>query len=653
MFSLPKPDKITVTVVILVFCTLCGYCFGKFYQPRQKTFKIYKQALKDYENKNYSNAYYLFSRVAFSSKLKPVAIYRQSLCAKSLGDESSELNNYEAFIKHYPNNPLITEVKYRAGQLLSESKSSQALKYFNDVSKSGKNSDYKIASEYYIAKINARSATAKPEDIEPAFRNYLKQYPDGRLAVDVAKTWQNYNSELSSADKALIAKAYILSGDNSKAKELLQSSDIKENWAINALLSKKLGNNAQLKDLVFQGVSKYSANVDSDDYKNAVQSYVKTESSYYSALSNLFSIAKGKNKDYIWMQKCRYAPFSEKLSCYNTLYANYPNSDYASEFMPNVVLYRFLSRDYLGAKDAAEIFITKYPESEHAPMVMFWRAKIEQQYTFNPNYEIFYKNIINNYPDNYYAYRSFWIINRFKNSVVNTELKYTPVEYPYKYPSRSDIMHSLLLVEDYDMIEKISDDEFVKSWVQYQKGKYYTSVHTARLAMQNLKQKPPKNDARWYLVYPMNYYKQVQKEAKEFGNNEALMMALIKEESAFNPEAQSSVGAVGLMQLMPSTAHDIGNRHGYYFDTTNLLNPELNIKIGNLYYSSLRKQLQNMDISAIASYNGGIGSVQRWKGNIIYNDTDEFVEQIPYDETRDYVKKVFGSYWNYIRIYQK
>ena len=55
----------------------------------------------------------------------------------------------------------------------------------------------------------------------------------------------------------------------------------------------------------------------------------------------------------------------------------------------------------------------------------------------------------------------------------------------------------------------------------------------------------------------------------------------------------------------------------------------------------------------IATYNGGIGSVFRWKDNIYYNDTDEFVEQIPYDETRDYVKKVFKSYWNYTRIYQK
>ena len=61
--------------------------------------------------------------------------------------------------------------------------------------------------------------------------------------------------------------------------------------------------------------------------------------------------------------------------------------------------------------------------------------------------------------------------------------------------------------------------------------------------------------------------------------------------------------------------------------------------------------LSGMDVSSIAAYNGGVGSVNSWQKSIFYNDTDEFVEQIPYPETQYYVKKVFRSYWNYIRIY--
>jgi len=58
-----------------------------------------------------------------------------------------------------------------------------------------------------------------------------------------------------------------------------------------------------------------------------------------------------------------------------------------------------------------------------------------------------------------------------------------------------------------------------------------------------------------------------------------------------------------------------------------------------------------MDVSAIASYNGGIGSVTQWRQTLDFIDTDSFVEKIPYDETQNYVKKVFRSYWNYVRIY--
>ena len=110
---------------------------------------------------------------------------------------------------------------------------------------------------------------------------------------------------------------------------------------------------------------------------------------------------------------------------------------------------------------------------------------------------------------------------------------------------------------------------------------------------------------------------------------------------------------MGLMQLMPSTAHEIGQKNGIEFNTQYLLNPELNIKLGNIYFSILRGMLNDKDVHAVAAYNGGVGSVSKWKADLKYLDIDEFVEQIPYEETQNYVKKVFRSYWNYTRIYQE
>jgi soluble lytic murein transglycosylase len=102
------------------------------------------------------------------------------------------------------------------------------------------------------------------------------------------------------------------------------------------------------------------------------------------------------------------------------------------------------------------------------------------------------------------------------------------------------------------------------------------------------------------------------------------------------------------MQLMPSTFDEITKNYGFSGD---IYNPQTNIKAGSLYYEGLKKVLGNKDLYAISAYNGGIGSVTNWFSKLIYNDADEFVEQIPYPETKNYVKKVLRTYWVYGNIY--
>ena len=144
-------------------------------------------------------------------------------------------------------------------------------------------------------------------------------------------------------------------------------------------------------------------------------------------------------------------------------------------------------------------------------------------------------------------------------------------------------------------------------------------------------------------------YDDVKNFAKSAGNNPVLMLALIREESYFNENANSRVGAKGLMQIMPDTAREIIrmnslNLNDFYTKDNNLL-------LGNIYYNFLLNYLNDNNILAVAAYNGGIGSISRWKTGVTYADIDEFVEKIPYPETRNYVKKVFRTYWNYARIY--
>ena len=663
MLNFRDKNNIIIAVSILIICLVGGLGVSKVYQPETKTVKIYKQALKDYDNGNYSNAYFLFSKISHMSALKPAAVYRQAMCAKFLGDKPSELHRYQQLFKNYPNNKLSNEAKYNAAQLLVDEDPKLALKYFNDVLKSDIADDYKVASEYYKARIKASKlkytkrvlSKKKVDEVEAAFRNYLEKYPNGRLAPSVANTWKKFNPNIEQSDVIYLIRAYYLAGMYKDAAALFEQSSIANNWALQVATAYSTRDYKKVYDLTTEGVEKYSDTVSFDDYKRAIDSYLSLfdQKQQLHHSDKLLSVAKGDKKDYIWNLKCQVVNEKDKLSCYDNLYKAFPNGDYSEHALYQVLMLNIKNKDYDKARLLTKDYLAKYPKSKNVPVVMFWAGKIEHRYNNYTGMASYFQNIINNYPDTYYAYRAYWLLKGVSSATITTELNYKPVVYPYKRPGEKDILNKLMQVNDYPMMVKYCNDDFIASWVEYEKGNYASSMIIARDAMDKLDIKPVKSDLRWRLVYPQNYYKQVKKYADENKNNDALMMAIIREESSFNPQAQSGVGAIGLMQLMPTTAHEIGQRHGISFNTSYLFNPELNLRLGNLYYSSIKNSLEGKDVSALAAYNGGIGSVTRWKANLKYNDTDEFVEQIPYDETRNYVIKVFRSYWNYTRIYQK
>lgn len=652
--------KNILKIGILIILLFLGFGFAKLYQSQSKTIKIYKNALTDYNNANYSNSYFLFSKVGYLSQLKPYALYRQAMCAKHLGDKASELSRYQILLKYYPSNKFSAEAHYKAAQLLIDENPNLAKRYFEKVLKSDLDEDYKIAAQYYIARMKVSkykySKKQLPSkdmgEVEDSFRRYLMHAPDGRLALSVVKDWRKFNSKIQSKDLVLLARAYYVAGMSKDVEDVLKDAKVEDSWAIKAANFYLTSEKDIASTLVNENIGKYSESVDRFDYKKAVDGYLGVSENKIDRLTHLYSIANGSHKDYVLKLKCDNSLSKDKYACYTSLYQGYPDGEFVKDSLYQMVMLSLKVKDYSNARDLARDYLGKYPNTKEAAQVAFWLAKMEQQHFHNANFVRFYEDVINKYPDSYYAYRAFWLMKGIKSATINTDLEYKPVLYPYKYPSNNNILYTLLAVNDFDMIEKYANDDFIRSWIEYEKGNYPQSMIIARDAMDKLEVKPPKGDLRWRLVYPQNYYKQVKMFADKYNNVDALMMAIVREESSFNSRAQSNVGAIGLMQLMPSTAHEVGKNTGIDFNTSYLFNPELNIQLGNMYYASLRSMLENKDVSAIAAYNGGIGSVKKWRESLNYRDTDEFVEQIPYEETRNYVIKVFRSYWNYTRIYQ-
>ena len=154
----------------------------------------------------------------------------------------------------------------------------------------------------------------------------------------------------------------------------------------------------------------------------------------------------------------------------------------------------------------------------------------------------------------------------------------------------------------------------------------------------------------WGGGYPLVYASLVREHAAAQGLSEGLVYALVRAESGFSPAVKSPAGAVGLMQLMPGTARMVSGE-GKAFDPARLTEPEYNIRLGTRHLRDLVKSYDGETVYAAAAYNAGAAALERWRKNLKGLEKDEFIECIPYQETRDYVKKVYASAATYRQLY--
>lgn len=189
-------------------------------------------------------------------------------------------------------------------------------------------------------------------------------------------------------------------------------------------------------------------------------------------------------------------------------------------------------------------------------------------------------------------------------------------------------------------------------------GDLYNSSGDTLLMMRALKRAFPKlatveqDDVPAYFLrmyYPTRYHEEILRDAKKNGLDPYVIMGLIHQESYYNPRVRSAVGATGLMQLMPPTGKEIARR---LHTSSNLEDPNTNIKLGTYYFRSLVNMFGGSVNLAIASYNAGMGNVMKWRRGGPNKPMDEFLESIPFPETRNYVKRVNMLGASYRRLAQ-
>jgi len=154
------------------------------------------------------------------------------------------------------------------------------------------------------------------------------------------------------------------------------------------------------------------------------------------------------------------------------------------------------------------------------------------------------------------------------------------------------------------------------------------------------------------LIYPIKFSEYVEKYAEEYNIDKMLVYSIIKAESNFKPNAKSKSNAIGLMQILETTAIETAEGLGYTDITEEkLYDPELNIQIGVKYFSKLLNLYDNINLAIIA-YNAGIGNVDKWIENEIIQKDGSDIENVPFNETENYVRKILRNYEIYKQIYE-
>ncbi|MCU0680862.1 MAG: lytic transglycosylase domain-containing protein [Polyangiaceae bacterium] len=157
----------------------------------------------------------------------------------------------------------------------------------------------------------------------------------------------------------------------------------------------------------------------------------------------------------------------------------------------------------------------------------------------------------------------------------------------------------------------------------------------------------------WSVAYPRPYLDVVEREAAQSGTPAPLAYAIMREESAFDPSVVSAAHAYGLMQLIVPTAQSVGKKIGLAVNEDALKQPPVNIALGCRFLSDLRGRFPDNPALAVPAYNAGPGAPKRWLESRPDEPFDLFVEAIPYEETRNYTKRVLASYAAYTYLYDR
>jgi soluble lytic murein transglycosylase len=359
---------------------------------------------------------------------------------------------------------------------------------------------------------------------------------------------------------------------------------------------------------------------------------------------------------------------------FRELSRRFPKSRYAERAAWKVGWRAYRTRDF---REAAEIFenaAASFPRSDYRPSWIYWSGRSRDQIGEPDVAAARYRLTIADYGNSYYGRLASAILRQRNTVPVVQSIATTPVDAAPPVIPTEGLIRELGSLELYDAaLREVQyaqrawgnspQLEATIAWIRHNQGlglngtERFNAIRGAINIMRRAypqfltaggENLPPEI---LRIIYPLDFYPLIARGASQHGLDPYLMTALMAQESTFTPEIKSSANAVGLMQLMPSTARRYASKVGIRrFSVSSLTDPEVNVRIGMQYFKELVDRFGG-DYFAIASYNAGENRVAQWRAEKPDLAEDEFIDDIPFPETQNYVKRILGTAEDYRRLY--
>ena len=317
--------------------------------------------------------------------------------------------------------------------------------------------------------------------------------------------------------------------------------------------------------------------------------------------------------------------------------------------------------------DAARMFdeqIRLYPTATESAAALYWRGRLFEQQDHQPAQAAAnYRTVVSRYQHYFYAQMARQRLSALGQplTVSQTEIegfKAPPIPHlTDTFPADSPHIAKARLIanaglNDY-IGQELAADPDSESWGALAEAQIYASFGETYRAMKALKRalpyatSAPINSiplAYWRILFPEAWWDTIKTESAKNGLDPYLVASLIRQESEFNPSVISYANAYGLMQIEPSAGKSLARQEGLTnFQTYQLLNPEINIRLGTRYLKQLIDRFGGVQEYALGAYNAGESRIVDWQSAGPYHGIDEFVESIPFTQTRDYVQAILRN----------